>query len=143
MSTVGRIGWIRSLTKVLTRSRGTPAAAFAMYCSRKVLVDTELGDYTTGARGGRSSYLPEKRTGGRPKSAAREASKQRVERAYCCGAAPGNAGRAALESHTFLTMMRGTVASWSPARPGGAPTYATSGFGSYPRGALPVETAWL
>src|SRR6266545_3830518 len=45
MSTVGRIGWMRALTKVLTRSRGTPAAAFAMYCSRKVLVDTELFDY--------------------------------------------------------------------------------------------------
>src|SRR6187401_3432123 len=40
------MGWMRALTKVLTRSRGTPAAAFAMYCSRKVLVDTELGDYT-------------------------------------------------------------------------------------------------
>src|SRR6478672_2499699 len=45
MSTVGRIGWMRALTKVLTRSRGTPAAALAMYCSRKVLVDTELSDY--------------------------------------------------------------------------------------------------
>src|SRR5436190_10576860 len=46
MRTVGRIGWMRALTKVLTRSRGTPAAAFAMYCSRNVLVDTELLDYT-------------------------------------------------------------------------------------------------
>src|SRR5215471_2697693 len=46
MSTVGRIGWMRALTKVLTRSRGTPAAAFAMYCSRNVLVDTRLGDYS-------------------------------------------------------------------------------------------------
>src|SRR4029453_4016663 len=50
MSTVGRIGWSRALTKVLTRSRGTPAAAFAMYCSRKVLVDTELQHCTRRAR---------------------------------------------------------------------------------------------
>src|SRR5919107_295836 len=46
MSTVGRIGWMRALTKVFTRSRGTPAAALAMYCSRKVFVDTELDDYS-------------------------------------------------------------------------------------------------
>src|SRR3954469_7170176 len=46
MSTVGRIGWMRALTKVFTRSRGTPAAALAMYCSRKVFVDTELHDYS-------------------------------------------------------------------------------------------------
>src|SRR4029079_18832225 len=43
---VGRIGWMRALTNVFTRSRGTPAAAFAMYCSRNVLVDTELEDYS-------------------------------------------------------------------------------------------------
>src|SRR4029079_3410199 len=41
MSTVGRMGWTFALMKVLTRSRGTPAAAFAMYCSRNVLVDTD------------------------------------------------------------------------------------------------------
>lgn len=46
MSTVGRMGWTFALMKVLTRSRGTPAAAFAMYCSRNVLVDTELSNYT-------------------------------------------------------------------------------------------------
>src|SRR3982751_2610621 len=46
MSTVGRMAWKRALTKVLTRSRGTPAAALAMYWSRKVLVDTELVNYT-------------------------------------------------------------------------------------------------
>src|SRR5436190_15096391 len=45
MSTVGRMAWTFALMKVLTRSRGTPAAAFARYCSRKVLVDTELFDY--------------------------------------------------------------------------------------------------
>src|SRR5438876_9675959 len=39
MRTVGRIGWIRALMNVLTRSRGTPAAAFAKYWSRNVLVD--------------------------------------------------------------------------------------------------------
>src|SRR4051812_28543086 len=52
MSTVGRIGWMRALTKVLTRSRGTPAAAFAMYCSRNVLVDKGLSHYKTRGREG-------------------------------------------------------------------------------------------
>src|SRR6266540_7469527 len=42
MSTVGRMACTFALMKVLTRSRGTPAAAFPMYFSRKVLVDTEL-----------------------------------------------------------------------------------------------------
>src|SRR5689334_9291182 len=57
MSTVGRIGWMRALTKVLTRSRGTPAAAFAMYCSRNVLVDTGLPVlYTKGTKD--RSFVP-------------------------------------------------------------------------------------
>src|SRR4029450_11894753 len=38
MRTVGRMAWNFALTNVLTRSRGTPAAAFARYCRRKVLV---------------------------------------------------------------------------------------------------------
>ena len=46
MSTVGRMACTFALMKVLTRSRGTPAAAFARYCSRKVLADTELNDYS-------------------------------------------------------------------------------------------------
>src|SRR3954464_12031647 len=42
MSTVGRIACSFALTKVLTRSRGTPAAALARYCRRKVLVAIQL-----------------------------------------------------------------------------------------------------
>src|SRR6476660_5884718 len=42
MSTVGRIGCSLALTNVLTRSRGTPAAAFARYCRRKVLVAIQV-----------------------------------------------------------------------------------------------------
>ena len=37
---------IFALMNVLTRSRGTPAAAFAMYCSRKLLVDKRFQLYT-------------------------------------------------------------------------------------------------
>src|SRR3954469_1358235 len=65
MSTVGRIGCIRALTKVLTRSRGTPAAAFAMYCSRKVLVDTELVDYNPCPPGEEERTLDPCRVSGR------------------------------------------------------------------------------
>jgi hypothetical protein len=39
MSTVGLMARIFALIKVLTRSRGTPAAARARYCRRKVDVD--------------------------------------------------------------------------------------------------------
>ena len=49
MRTVGRIGWSFALTKVLTRSRGTPLAALARYCSRKVLV--AMGNQLSVTRG--------------------------------------------------------------------------------------------
>src|SRR4029079_214243 len=93
MSTVGRMGWTFALMKVLTRSRGTPAAAFAMYCSRNVLVDTD------------QSIVQAKR--------------QKTKRFLPSGPAswcysPGNFGRGPGPTHTFLEIVPGTLASIVP-----------------------------
>ena len=61
MRTVGRIGWILELTNVFTRSRGTPVAALARYCRRKVLVAMRESSTQCNPRWGRRQNVKDRR----------------------------------------------------------------------------------
>src|SRR6476660_3287783 len=161
MSTVGRIGCSLALTNVLTRSRGTPAAAFARYCRRKVLVAIQVAppvyrDRRLNSRIHNGNHENAQRTRVRAKREGRNGSQDLPFRPLSTGSArsvvryplrvvrcsfrkgysPGNAGRGRDDAQTFLIVIPGSVASSAPARPIGAPRWMKCGSGRY--GWLPV-----
>ena len=129
MRTVGRIGWSLELTKVLTRSRGTPVAALARYWSRKVFVAMRKATDQCNPRGGVKANVK-----GRRERVCAPSVLPSISSDPCCPCdprlySPGNAGRGRDDTQRFLMMMPGIVASSSPPRPGGEPRWTRCGTG--------------